>query len=383
VCLALALHPFITYPLSLRLLAASRQFPAATGPVPKRIAVCVCAYNEAAVIAARVENILAARTQYPDLDVLFYVDAATDGTAEILRTYGDRIKLFVSPTRHGKTYGMNTLVGMTDADIVVFSDANVLFAPDAISLLTARFADARVGCVCGHLLYTQPGQALTTATAQTGSLYWRLEEHIKRLESLTGSVMGADGSIFAIRRSLHEAPPPDLIDDMYVSFATMFSGSRIVQAADAIAYEQAVSSPAEEFRRKVRISCQAFNVNRALWSRLMQTSLLDRYKYISHKLLRWLSIYLLAAAVLFGVAGVVTTGDLVLSGAVVFALVAVSSVVWLVRDGIVGKLREVLGAFIATGLGVAKSIRGERFQTWNPPASSRHPVAPTFFAAGE
>ncbi len=66
---------------------------------------------------------------------------------------------------------------------------------------------------------------------------------------------------------------------------------RIVRVADAVAYEAAVSRPAEEFRRKVRISCQAFNVNRALWPRLLRLPALDLYKYVSHKLLRWLSIY--------------------------------------------------------------------------------------------
>src|SRR6185295_2273749 len=105
-------------------------------------------------------------------------------------------------------------------------------------------------------------------TAETGSLYWRLEEAIKRLESETGSVMGADGSIFAIRRALHRPPPPDIIDDMYVSLAIACDGHRVVRAGDARAEEESVGRSGEEFRRKVRISCQAFNVHRLLWPRL-------------------------------------------------------------------------------------------------------------------
>jgi cellulose synthase/poly-beta-1,6-N-acetylglucosamine synthase-like glycosyltransferase len=373
VLVALALHPFTTYPLSLRLLARLRFAPPATpgGRVPRSAAFCVCAYNEERVIRAKIENMLAMRAAMPSLEILVYVDAASDRTAEIAREYRDQIRLVVSPARLGKTHGMNTLVAATEAEIVVFSDANVVFAADALPRLLAAFADPAVGCACGHLIYTRPDES---ATAVTGSLYWRIEERIKALENETGSVVGADGSIFALRRALHEPPPPDLIDDMYVSLAVLCAGGRIVRVADAVAYEEAVSRPGEEFRRKVRIACQAFNVHRALWPRLRRLPLLDRYKYVSHKLLRWLTIYLAAAG------GTLVLAGLALAGAWVAAAVLVGfgglglAAVMFARGGPLAKARDILGAFAATGLGVWRSLRGDRFQTWNPPASARDAV---------
>ncbi len=368
--LALAVHPFTTFPLSLRLLARRGRCPVPGGPAPASVAVCVCAYNEEAVIGARIDNLLAARRRVPGLEILVYVDAASDATAAILRGYGDRIRLVVSPDRLGKTHGMNRLVALTDAEVVVFSDANVTFAEDAIERLVAPFADAGIGCVCGHLRYVD-GADGEASTAATGSLYWRLEEYIKALESATGSVMGADGSIFALRRALHRAPPPYLIDDMYVSLAVLCAGERVVRVADAVAYEAAVSRPAEEFRRKVRIACQAFNVNRALWPLLMRLPALDRYKYVSHKLLRWLSIYWLGCAGLFALLAVLlAAGPLACAGAA-FAVSAAGLIVAHADRGAAGKLREVLAALLATGIGVWRSCRGETFQTWNPPASAR------------
>jgi cellulose synthase/poly-beta-1,6-N-acetylglucosamine synthase-like glycosyltransferase len=370
--LLLAAHPFTTYPMSLRLLARRHAVPTLGGAPPTRLAMCVCAYNEEAVIAARVENMLALRARHPGLDILVYVDAASDGTARVLEAYHDRIRVVVSPERHGKTYGMNLLVSMTDAEVIVFSDANVTFAADAIEKLVAPFADPAVGCSCGHLVYVDGDAA--TSTAAAGSLYWRLEEYIKALESETGSVMGADGSIFALRRSIHRPPPPYLIDDMFVSLSALCAGSRIVRVADAIATEASVSRPAEEFRRKVRIACQAFNVNRALWPELMRLGALDRYKYLSHKYLRWLTIYLLSLSFVLALAAIdVWFGALValFTGAIGVAsgaLIAVS------QGGAAGQLREVLSAFTATGLGVWRSWRGETFQTWNPPASARAPA---------
>jgi len=368
-----AVHPFVTYPLSLRLLALARPRPIAREPaapagVPHDVAICVCFYNEESVARAKMENLLAMRRAVPNLEVYAYVDAATDRTAEILSEYQDWLHLVVSPQRLGKTQGMNTLIGMTNAEVIVFTDANVMFDMEAMPRLLAAFADPTVGCVCGHLVYIRPDESTTAAT---GSLYWRLEEHIKALESATGSVMGADGSIFAIRRAVHSRPPPDLIDDMYVSLAALCNGARIVRVDDALAYEVAVSRPSEEFRRKIRIACQAFNVHRVLTPRLARISMLDQYKYVSHKLLRWLTAYLLAAGLVCMVAGLMVGSHWTLAIASIVAIALGSALVWKVRSGPLGQLREVLGAFIATGIGVWYSLRGQRFQTWAPPNSAR------------
>ena len=376
VLLLLAMHPFTLYPVSLMALAWLRPRPIKAGqPPPRGVALCLCAYNEEKVIRAKVENMLALRATYPDLEILVYVDAASDRTAEILGQYRPAIRLVVSPHRMGKTHGMNMLVGMTKAECVVFSDANVMFAPDAIEKLLAPFADPEIALVCGHLRYGADGDNMTAAT---GSLYWRLEEQIKRLESASGSVIGADGSIFALRRASHRAPPDDLIDDMFVSLSILCDGGRVVRAADAYAAEESVSQPQEEFRRKVRIACQAFNVHRALWPRLRQLGLLDQYKYISHKLLRWLVIYLLTASALTLIAGLALAEAWVVLAVLAGIGLLLAATLATARRGPVMALRSILSAFVATGLGVWRSLRGQRFQTWSPPSSLRSvPTAQT------
>ena len=379
VCAVLALHPFSTYPLSLALLARVRPRPLSLrahrpspAPPPHRgggsAALCVCAYNEASVIRAKAENMLAMRDETPGLELLVYVDGSSDSTAEILAEYADRITVIASPVRQGKTHGMNTLVAQSRADVIVFSDANVVFAPDTIPRLLRPFADPGVGCVCGHLLYTSPDGS---PTAATGSLYWRLEERIKELESRTGSVMGADGSIFAIRRALHRPPPRDIIDDMYVSLSVLCDGHRVVRAADALAYEATVSRPGEEFRRKVRIACQAFNVHRLLRPRLKRLAPLDRYKYASHKLLRWFTGPLLVAAAALLAAGLALAEAWWLLGLGIAAMGVLVLAARLQPKGPAAHVLDILGAFLATGLGVLRSLRGDRFQTWTPPASAR------------
>ena len=371
--LLLAVHPFTTYPLSLRVLPRRPLGPAPTGARPPSAALCVSAYNEERIIRDKAANMLAMREAVADLALFIYVDGASDRTAAIAREFEPQIRVVEAATRAGKTRGMNTLVGLAEADVVVFSDANVMFAPDAIPHLLASFADPAVGVVCGHLSYTAPDGS---GTAVAGSLYWRLEEHIKALESRTGSCMGADGSIFAIRRALHEPPPDDLIDDMYVSLAILCAGSRVVRAGAAQATEAPVSRPGEEFRRKIRIGCQAFNVHRALWPRLRRLPAIDLYKYVSHKLLRWLTIYLLGFGTVALLAGMALLNPTIAVVLAVTALLVLGGIA-LARSGKIAALRDVLMAFVATGLGVWRSIRGDRFQTWNPPDSARMSFAGT------
>ena len=370
IALLLAMHPFVTYPLSLLALKAlRRRSVVAANPVqPLSFAICMCAYNEAAVIEAKVLNLLQLRVREPGLQIHIYVDAASDRTAEILRPYESQLHLHVSPERHGKTYGMNLLSRQADADILVFTDANVMLDMDCLDDLRRHFADATVGCICGNLNYTNSSASVT---ASTGSLYWRFEEAVKRLEADTGSTIGADGSIFAVRRELRRVPPDHIIDDMYVSLMVLVEGHRVLQARDVRAYEESVTHSGEEFGRKVRIACQAFNVHRLIWPRLRRLDWLTRYKYVSHKLLRWVSIYFLAIAALAFVAALLAAGHAVL--ALLFIAAAALGVLLGLRWDIkpFAQAVDLLTALAGSGLGVWRSIRGERFQTWTPANSIR------------
>jgi cellulose synthase/poly-beta-1,6-N-acetylglucosamine synthase-like glycosyltransferase len=367
----LALHPFLSYPLSLRFLRwtiPSRPIQVDATVATPRIAICTCAYNEERNIDAKLRNLIGLRESTPNLEILVYVDAATDATAEIAQRFRDQITLQVATERFGKTHGMNFLVGLTQADVIVFTDANVMLDPTALLRLIPYFSDAEVGCVCGRLTYTNSGESVTSST---GSIYWRLEESIKQLECQLGSTMGADGSLFAIRRSLHHPPPDHIIDDMYVSFRILCDGYRVIQVTDVRAYEESISVAAEEFRRKARIACQAFNVHRLLWPRIRVLNALNIYMYLSHKLIRWFSIYLLAAAVLCFVTGLSLAGLRSEAIAVVVALVVTISVGYRWSISPFSQITDLLTALLGTGLGVWRSLRGEVYQTWKPAASIR------------
>lgn len=372
----IALWPFGPYQLSLLLARrVQRSSPAhdlaepASLPVDENFAVCLCVYNEAAVIADKVEDLLELRQAAAGrLEILIYVDAATDSTASILARYTDRINLVVGKDRRGKTYGMNLLVAQTRASIVMFTDANVRIDPTAVAVLRRYFADPSIGCVCSHLTYVNASQS---ATASVGSLFWSFNEWSKGLETATGSVIGADGALFAIRRQLHRPVPKGLFDDIFVSLGVLLAGYRVVRAPELRAYETHATEAADEFRRKVRIACECMHVHFELWPELRRLDAWNLYKYIGHRLLRWIGGYFLAAAIILFAAAAM----LVLGAPIALAVSGVSVILFLgllrARVAPAMQLLNVLLAFAGNAAGAWRAWQGERAITWEPPASAR------------
>ena len=267
---------------------------------------------------------------------------------------------------------MNRLVTLTDADIVLFTDANVMVDEHAIANLRRYFADPEVGCVTSHLHYTNPDD---TATSEVGSFYWRLDEWTKGLETETGSAMGADGSLFAIRRKLHRPTPDHLIDDLFVSMSILCMGHRLVRGADVHAYESHTTIAEDEFKRKIRIACQCMGVHRALWPELKVMSAWNLYKYFGHRFVRWVGGYFLLASVLFFVLGLwMTIGFWITFCAVVIATGGLL-LGWLTKVRIAEQLVNILLAFAGNTLGVWRSFWGEPVVTWDLAGSARNDMS--------
>ena len=375
----LTVHPYTTYPLSLILLArcgAGRPIRFHAAAPPTSFDIVFCAYNEAGSIAAKLANCLAIAERYPNVRVHVFNDGSTDATGAVLARHADRVRVVDSPERHGKSTGMNRLLAGCRGDITVFTDANVRLDVDGFADLARYFSDPAIGCVCGHLRYVNPDES---STASVGAAYWRLEEWTKSLETATGSVMGADGSIFAVRREHFRTVPDDIIDDYFTSFSILCDGWRLVRAPAFIAFERAATRSGEEFHRKVRIACRSFNAHRLLWPRLRRLPALDLYKYGSHKLLRWFSLVWLLLGLLAVLLVAHDLGFLLQT----LALAAVAVLVLLIgarrlRSRPMQALLEIIGAYVATAYGICRSMRGDRFRTWSAAKSTRsdlvHPV---------
>ncbi len=373
-----AVHPFVTYPLSLMLAKRlfGRRWLAAPKPewqpLPGSCAICLCAYNEARSIRDRMQNLLEIgeflAQEGIDFSIHVYADKSTDDTASILKSYGDKIHLIAAEERTGKSTGLNILLKHVQTPFVVFTDANIMFHRDAVLKLLKRFSDPSVGCVVGQLKYTNEKE---TPTAKTNSSYWRFEESLKQLESDTGSVMGADGAIYAIRRAVYHDVPADSMDDLYISVSVLCDGYRIVREEDAIAFERTVTSPQDQYRRRVRIGSLNFCCFLHLWPRLIRLNGWNLYRFFSHRLLRWMVMFWILSSILFFTLAVFLFSK-TLGFYLLLILGAVSALSVLLSKSRPFRLGiSALGTFWATGVGVLFSILGIRFQSWEPPASAR------------
>lgn len=299
---ALFIYSYALYPLILALFAGFVQFKRdlayAFGKRDRRdivthhwpsVAVVIAAYNEQKHIRQRVQNLMDLQYPLDRLNIYIGSDGSRDQTADILREFSDsRLNVFIFEVNRGKANVLNDLVSRGREDLLVFSDANTFFAPDALEKLVLPFADPAVGCVSGELHLTSAG-----GDNQDG-LYWRVEQFLKFFESRIGGLLGANGAIYAIRRTYWKPLRPDTIcDDFCVAMTVSAAGGRLLYTTAAVANEEMPESIEDEYHRRVRIGIGNFQALVRHPEYISKTSWGTKFSYISHKVLRWLSPHLL------------------------------------------------------------------------------------------
>ncbi|MFH1569245.1 MAG: glycosyltransferase family 2 protein [Gemmatimonadota bacterium] len=288
VAVGLVAYTYLLYPVLLWALSQARRTPVfADPPEWPSLSLVVSAYNEAGVMAAKLENALGLDYPAGRRQILVVSDGSDDGTDGIAAGYAGRgVELLRLERRSGKTAGQNAAARRATGEILVFSDANSMYRPDALKALVRPFADPRVGCVCGELRYVNPGAG---GAAKGEGFYWRYEQFIKRAESRLGSLVGANGSIYALRRDLFEELGPAIISDFIMPIRVVRRGRRVLYEPGAVAEEQSGKRFGEELRRRTRIIARSLY---GLWTERgvlnPLTSGAFSLQILSHKVIRWL-----------------------------------------------------------------------------------------------
>ncbi|MBA6328734.1 glycosyltransferase family 2 protein [Colwellia sp. MB02u-6] len=248
------------------------------------VTVIIAAYNEESCIKARIENLLSLDYPKEKLTLLIGSDGSNDQTADILSAFNiENLHVHIFNTNRGKMSVLNDLVEKTIDDIIIFSDANTHFQSDTITQLARHFNNDKVGAVCGelHLVDGDTGD-------NKDNVYWRYEQVLKFHESRLNALQGANGAIYAIRKSLFMPLPANtIVDDFHIAMNVAKQGFRLVYDPEAIAVEEIAPNLAEEKGRRVRIGLgnyQAFF--KMSWA--LNPLLGWRFvAYISHKVCRW------------------------------------------------------------------------------------------------
>jgi cellulose synthase/poly-beta-1,6-N-acetylglucosamine synthase-like glycosyltransferase len=369
---ALIVYTYIVFPAIVFLRGRLRKQPYQTAEITPRVSLIIAAHNEERGIGAKLDNVLALDYPPEQLEVIIASDGSNDSTNAIVRRYADYgVRLLALP-RQGKAPALNTAVAASTGEILVFSDANSMYAPDAIRALARPFADAKVGGVAGNQVYL-PKNADSASSSDGEHSYWSFDRKMKQSQSSAGNAISATGAIYAIRRALFQGVPTGVTDDFATSTSVIAQGYRLVFAPDAIAYEPAAKSSGVEFGRKTRV------ITRGLRGVLVRRELLNPARYgfyalqlFSHKVLRRLVVFPLLALALVSpllwarswIYKLATLGQALFYG---FALVG-----WLFGGTKLGRKKifslpfffcMVNAASLVAALNV---LRGKRIDFWEP-----------------
>lgn len=215
------------------------------------VSVVIAARNEENTIKGRIEDIFHQKYPHDRLEIIVSSDGSNDKTNEIVSSYPDsRVKLVFSEINFGKAEALNRALIVAKGEVVVFTDARQRFRGDAIQQLVANFSDLSVGCVSGELLLLQDQES--RINAEMGA-YWSYEKWIRKKESKTGSVVGATGAIYSIKRNLFRPLPQGmLLDDVMIPLNVVMQGFRVIFDSEAIAYDIVSKDVKLEWKRKVR-----------------------------------------------------------------------------------------------------------------------------------
>ncbi|PCH66987.1 MAG: glycosyl transferase family 2 [Bacteroidetes bacterium] len=298
VSLLLMLHSYVMYPLILHFLGRRKRINnivfSINDNLPK-VAVLLAVHNEEEVIEEKIKSTF--DTNYPleKLELLIGSDSSTDNTNNIIQNIGnqnDKVKICEYSERQGKAEVIYNLSKQTDADILILTDANVIFIKDTIVELTKHFMNNKIGLVAGNIINKE--HKLSGISLQEKS-YLVYEKRIKFLEGVVwGTMIGAFGGCYAIRKENYVRVPENfLMDDFYISMNVLKQHKNAIQEMKAVCWEDVSDKISEEFRRKVRISAGNFQnlsvYKSLLWPPFSKVS----FSFFSHKVIRWIGPFLL------------------------------------------------------------------------------------------
>jgi cellulose synthase/poly-beta-1,6-N-acetylglucosamine synthase-like glycosyltransferase len=298
ICLVLIIHSYLIYPAILYFLARNRKDNEdifAPGNKLPFVSVILSVYNEEQVIREKLRSVF--KTNYPEdkFEMLIGSDGSTDKTNTILKLFSieePSIRFFDYPERTGKGSVLNRLQKEAKGEILIFTDAQVIFTPDLIYKLTRHFKNPSIGLVGANVVNKRTDASGISIQEWT---FMSREISLKHKEGLVwGTMMGAYGACYAIRNELFTKIPQGFsVDDFFVTMKVLQQKYKCILDIEAVCYENVPNRIIEEFRRRIRISAGNYQNLRAFYRLLWPPFTALSFCLLSHKVLRWAGPFLL------------------------------------------------------------------------------------------
>ena len=336
---------------------------------PPTVSVVFAAYNESSIIEDKIRSIY--RTNYPIdlLSVWIGSDLSNDGTDEIIRNLQSefpQLNLHVNEARSGKSATINLLVERTHAEVIIATDANIIFKDTTIEELVRPIALQKATAVAGTLVYEASGVPNSTATNE--KTYLSIENAIRRAESRKhGICFGMEGGLYSMRKSFWKPIPPNtFMEDFFQTVQLIARNQKVLFNEEAIGLEDVSTSLREEYKRKIRISI-------GNWQNLIRFyPLLFKHPYpfgilfLMHKVLRWLTPHLYLIAL---ITGLFTSQWLIIC--IVLIGLPVSQFI-LMSFGLATPLAYFYAMNTALFIGFLRYLKGVKSSVWQPTKRNQH-----------
>ncbi len=286
---ALAIHPYITYPIVMLILSSVRARPVPANSHKPLVSIVIPAYNEEDTIERRIRNLLELDWPADKLEIVVASDGSSDATNEIVRRISAsdrRVRLLELP-RGGRCAAINAGVAAAGGEVVVLTDASTRFAPDVIRNLVAHFGDEQIWVVVGTVNML-PFEH--TPLNFTEGLYWRFESRLRQLEARAGLAFIGSGACIAVRREKFPVLEDDASDDLNLVLKVVSRGGRALQVPNIGVYDYMdgdVDRQLQSRTRRVVRSLTTISRNAAIINPLNHPDY--AFCVISHKVLRWMS----------------------------------------------------------------------------------------------
>lgn len=336
---------------------------------PPTVSIVFAAYNESSIIEDKIRSLY--HTNYPIdlLSVWIGSDMSDDGTDAIIRSLQKEfpnLNLNVNEVRSGKSATINRLVALSSAEVIIATDANILFKETTIEELVRPIAQEKATAVAGTLKYEDKGVASSTASNEKA--YLSLENAIRRAESRKhGICLGMEGGLYSMKKAFWQPIPPNtFMEDFFQTVQLISRDQKVLFNESAVGLEDVSTSLREEYKRKIRISI-------GNWQNLVRFyPLIFKHPYpfgglfIMHKVLRWVTphLYLIALA-----AGLFTPNWLFFTAMLVG--LPISQLI-LLALGWATPLAYFYAMNAALFVGFIKYIKGVKSSVWQPTKRNQH-----------
>ncbi len=296
---------YVLYPMIVRLLGKSFPKPTEKDETySPKISIILAVYNEEIVLESCLDSLLA--LDYPKelLEIIVGSDGSTDKTNEILSSYNAQypfIKTMTFSSRRGKMPVLNDLVLSATGDILFFADADISLSPNTLKVQLRHFVDPSVGAIGGgYHIHTETEKGLSTSEKE----YASKEQKIRVNEGIFSSSIGVFGGNYTIRRELWRPLPDALVhDDLFVALNVIDKKKRVVYEPESTSVDIYERSLKDEFRRKSRSASRGYHTLSFFQNLVGFSGGTIAFQIWSHKILRWLSPFILMAIVTLGILG--------------------------------------------------------------------------------